>query len=59
MVRSHCTAPGMGVGLGIMGYYVLCRTVHTAPRVGTGADQLSPTVLAPFTVPAHSRSRAV
>ena len=34
MARSHCTKPGLGQGQGTalekMGFYILCRTVHTA-----------------------------
>ena len=37
MARSHCT------GLGTMGYYIICRTVHTAPEQGhrQGPENLS------------------
>ena len=40
MAHSHCTGAGAGVGTGpgTMGYYMLCRTVHTAPGPGTGPD---------------------
>ena len=53
MACSHCTGPGVGMetGLGTMGYYILCRTVHAAPGPGIGPDLLSPIVLVPFTVP--------
>ena len=33
---SHCTELGMGPGMGTMGYYILCCTVHTVVGPGTG-----------------------
>ena len=55
MVRSHYTGSGPGVGsgtgVGTMVYYNLCRTVHTAPGPGMGADPLSPIVSVQFPVP--------
>ena len=52
MASSHCTGPGVGTGPGMaLGYYILCRTFHTAPGLGTGPDPLSPAVLLPFPVP--------
>ena len=56
MAGSHCTGQGQGAGpgtrLGTMGYYILCRTVHTALGPETGPDPLSPIVSVPFPVPA-------
>ena len=40
MARSHCT--GLGAGRETMGYYILCRPVHTAP--GSGMGRTSPIV---------------
>ena len=61
MACSHCTetgtGPGQGPGMGTMGYYILCRTVHTAQGQGQEPDLLSPIVLllvpvpVPFPVP--------
>ena len=52
MARSHCTGlelgAGPGMGMGTMGYYILCRTVHTALGLGLGPDPLSPIVPVPF-----------
>ena len=36
MARSHCTGPGQGQGLVTVGYYIICRTVHTTPEQGQG-----------------------
>ena len=41
MARSHCTRPGPGQGLGAMGYYIICRTVHTALEQEQGPENLS------------------
>ena len=43
--------PGSGMGPETMGYYVLCRIVHTAPGRGTEPDPLSPIVPVRFPVP--------
>ena len=55
MASSHHRGPGPEVGLetgqGTMGYYILCRTVHTASGPGMGPDQLSPIVPVLFPVP--------
>ena len=51
MAHSRYTGPGPGTGIGTMGYYILCRTVHTAPEPGTGPDPLSPIVPVTFPVP--------
>ena len=49
------TGPGLGMGTGTMGYYILCGTVHTALRQGQEFGPLSPIVLVlvsfPFSVP--------
>ena len=53
VARSHCTEPGpeQGPGPGTMGYYTLCRTVHTAQgqeqRQGPGNWQMGVPIL-PF-----------
>ena len=53
MACLHCTemgtGPGQGRGTGAMGYYILCRIVHTAQ--GQEPDLLSPIVLFPVPVP--------
>ena len=40
MAHSHCTewgtGPGTGSGMGQLGYYILCCTVHTVVGLGTG-----------------------
>ena len=53
MACSHCMGPGpeLGMGVGTMGYYISCRTVHTAPGPGMEPDPLSPIVPVPFPVP--------
>ena len=47
MARLHCTRAGPGT----MGYYILCRTVHTAPGRGIGPDPLSSIVPVQLPVP--------
>ena len=49
--HEYCTEPGAGTGPGTMGYYILCRTVHTVPEPGTGSDPLSPIVPVPLPMP--------
>ena len=53
MARSHCTGSGVGpgMGLGTKGYYILCRTVHTAPGPGMEPDPLFPIVTVSYPVP--------
>ena len=61
MARSHCTGlgAGLGIGLGTMGYHILCRTVHTAQGPGMGPNPLSRIVSVPFLYLPRSYSSAV
>ena len=58
MARSHCTEPGPGQGQGMglekMGFYILCRSVHTAWDQDRDEDQeweIWQWVLCPFSGP--------
>ena len=53
MARPHYTGLGVGPGIGpgTMGYYILCRTVHTAPGPGMVPHPLSPIMPVQFHVP--------
>ena len=39
MVHSHWMSPGQGLGHGLMGCMVLCRTFHTTPEQGQRPEQ--------------------